>query len=449
MIATDVAMTAVVVLLLLGATAAMATRYPAQMRRWIWFAFLEYMLCAVAQMFYVRVLTEGGDAYYYAQGGAVLARGLEQSFEWAAGELGALLIQRPSAFDGVVSGAGTNTGSMFAVAAWLIFLVRGSEIAVQVLVAGLSMFGALNIFNAFHHAYPEGSPRRLFFATVLFPSVAFWTSALHKEAFCILGMGAVLAAWRAASRRQLRALLYAPLGVGLILVFRAPALPPLAAGLAAYLVFDRLKRARGADAAVLAPVYLALGIGVLALSLVFVSRVAPSLSLDQLGESVALQRNAWAQAAGGSTFADRTPVDESAGAQLAHVPLALLNSLFRPQLFDVNNPLALISAIEMTIITWLVIRGVRQHGVTGVVGRIQRSPFLLMCAVVTVVGCMFVGLVTLNFGSLARYRVPFLPFYGALVAALTDRVIVRASSPVRPVRHAEARAGRRGRTATT
>jgi hypothetical protein len=41
-----------------------------------------------------------------------------------------------------------------------------------------------------------------------------------------------------------------------------------------------------------------------------------------------------------------------------------------------------------------------------------------MCAVITLIGCALVGLVTRNFGSLSRYRVPFLPFYGALVLAL-------------------------------
>jgi hypothetical protein len=44
-----------------------------------------------------------------------------------------------------------------------------------------------------------------------------------------------------------------------------------------------------------------------------------------------------------------------------------------------------------------------------------------MCTVVTLVGCTGVGLVTLNFGSLARYRVPFLPFYGSLVLVLVTR----------------------------
>jgi hypothetical protein len=97
-------------------------------------------------------------------------------------------------------------------------------------------------------------------------------------------------------------------------------------------------------------------------------------------------------------------------------------------LFDVTNVGVLMSAVEMTVITWMTFRALRLHGIRGVLVRIQRSPFLLMSAVITVVGCAFVGLVTLNFGSLARYRVPFLPFYGALLSVLADRSLVGAGA---------------------
>jgi hypothetical protein len=114
-------------------------------------------------------------------------------------------------------------------------------------------------------------------------------------------------------------------------------------------------------------------------------------------------------------------LEQTLPAQLVRLPLALVNGLLRPQLFDVRNVFMLISALEMTTLTWMIIRILRQHGLGGTLVRIQQSPFLLMCAAITVVGCMFVGLVTLNFGSLARYRVPFLPFYGAFIAALSAR----------------------------
>jgi hypothetical protein len=417
----DVVATFLVLVTLSAVAALVASSFPRSMRPWVWFAFVEYLLCAIAQLVYSRVLVEGGDMLYYTSGGAVLAKVLDGSFSWASREMISLLLQQPSAFDTLIEGGGSNTGSMFAISAWLLYFLGGSEYAVHFLVAGLSFFAALNIYGAFSDASPTASPVRLFVATVLFPSVAFWTSALHKEAFCLIGIGALLAAWRALYRLRFRALVYAPIGLLLILLFRAPAIPPLLLGLAGYIVVERFQKSRGADTVLLGPVYLGFGLALLSLGMLAVARVSPTLALDQLGDTMAGQQKGWALSVGGSAIDQDTTMPQTLAGQVFRAPLALFNALFRPQFFDIHNVATLLSAVEMTIITWLIIRAIRQHGIGAILVRIQRSPFLLMCAVTTLVGCTFVGLVTLNLGSLSRYRVPFLPFYGALLSVITER----------------------------
>lgn len=431
----ELVMTLVVVLGLAGVVAALSVTFPRAIRPWVWLAFGEYLLCAGAQLFYSRAIVGGGDTLRYAEVGADLAKFLDAQFSWASREMLAMLLQQTSVFDTLIDSPQSNTSSMYAVVAWLVFFLGGSTYAAHVLVSGLAFLGALSIYRACARAYPEVPPRRLFVATVMFPSVAFWTAALHKEAFGLIGIGLVLAAWNAAYRRKLfRALVYAPLGLIVILLFRAPAVPPLLLGLVIYVAVERLQRTRGADTVLLGPAYLALGLGALALTMVAVTRFVPSLALDQLSETVELKQQGWALSRGGSSFeSGDAGLPQSFSAQLLRIPLALVNALFRPQLFDVNNIAALVSAIEMTAITWMILRIARHHGIGGVLVRIQKSPFLLMCTVITVVGCTFVGLVTLNFGSLARYRVPFLPFYGALVVALSP-VTAKARVPARPAR---------------
>jgi len=424
----EILATALVVIFLAGATALFSRSFPREMHRWIWIALGEYLLCATAQLLYSRVLVGGGDAYYYGEGGADLARAMDMSFRWAAEETLSLLLQQPSAFDTVVLGAGDNTGSMVAAGGFIVFLLRGSQIGAQVLVAGLSLFGALNIYRACREAYPEGSPVRLFTAIVLFPSIAFWTSALHKEAFCLIGTGALFAAWSSIrARRYFRVPFYVGIGLFLIIVFRAPALPPLLLGGVAFFVVDRIQKTRGAETTLLGPIYLALGVALLAGGMVALSRLRPELSLDRIGDAVAAKQRAWTVSGGGSSFDTDEPLALTPAQQLARAPLALVNALFRPQLFDVTNPLVLISALEMTAMSVLLVKAFRLHGFGGFFARVQRSPFMLMCFVITLVGCTFIGLVTLNFGTLARYRVPFLPFYGSLIAMLTERSSVPES----------------------
>jgi hypothetical protein len=442
----DIAMTFVAITILTGVVAILASGHPRSMRPWVWYAFVEYLVCGAGEFILNR--TEHGDASYYRDAGIQLASFLDTSFGWASREVMLLLLQQPSAFDTAILGAGSNTGSMCAAVAWIMFFVRSSEYAAQAVAAGLALCGALAIYNAFRDACPEAKPLRLFIATVMFPSVAFWTSALHKESVCLMGTGLLFAAWRAAYKRQFRALFYGPVGVVLILMFRAPALPPFLIGLVAYFVVDRLRKTRGAEATIVGPVYFALGLGMMALGMVLVSRVAPDLALDRLSTTVALQQRAWIGIEGGSNFGNADDaLAQGTAAQVLHAPLALVNALFRPQLFDVGNPLVLVSALEMTALTYFIIRAVRRERIGGILTRIQRSPFLLMCTIITVVGCTFVGLTTKNLGSLARYRVPFLPFYGALIAVLMERAAV-ADAPT-PVSRVKTRCGPRRRAAPT
>lgn len=402
-------------------TAFVALAQDRAMRAWVWLGLAEYLFCGGAQLVWMRLIVEGGDATAYTHRGVELVRFLDANFRWAAPEMISMLLQRPCAFDILIETPESNTGSMFAVATFAIFILR-SEVAAQICVAGLSFLGALSIFTACRDAYPEGKPVHLFATTVLFPSIAFWTSAMHKESFCVMGIGLLLSAWRAIAHRKFRAFLYAPLGLAMILLFRAPALPPVVLGLAVYVVLARLQKVRGADVAIVGPAYFAVALGAVALAMLAATQAMPGLRLSTLSDTLVHRQEGWAQSAGGSHIGEDTAegaLPQSLAGQLVRLPVGLLNALFRPMFFDVHNVATLLAAIEMTVIVWLVIRAIRNHGLRGLAARIQRSPFLLMCTVITIVGCGFVGLVTLNLGSLARYRVPFLPFYGALVLSLS------------------------------
>lgn len=412
----DVVLTCSITLAFALLIAKKSRAYPGAVRPWLYVAFVEYAVCGIAEYNFAV------DASRYRRVGIELAQLLDASFSWAAPELLLLLFQQPSSLDRFVVGAGTNTGSISAASAVLMFIVRGSSYAAHALVTGLSLLAAMAVFRAFRHAVPHTPPVRLFAATVLFPSIAFWTASLHKESFCLMGLGLTFQGWRTAQAAPLRAMLAGSLGLIIIALFRAPVLPPLLAGLLLYTTLTRIKRVPAARLAIAAPLYLGLSALVLAFGMLLLTRASPELALDQLTESVAEQQQAWSVTEGGSSLDIDAPIAQSAADQLASAPFALFNALLRPQLFDVTNPLVLGSAIEMTMIAWLLVQTLRTNGLRGLLSRVASSPFLLMCTVVTLIGCTFVGLTTRNLGSMARYRVPFLPFYGALLAVLTHKL---------------------------
>lgn len=426
----DVLLVGLVMIALALGTFAFWMRFPRAVRPWMLLAFIEYQACAWYQYY------NGADANGYREVGTELARFLDANFRWAAPEVLSLMLHQPSAFDINAIGPGTNTGSMCAAAAWIIFFVRGSAYAAQALVAGLAMLGAFGVFAAFHRANPDIPPFRVFLATVLFPSVAFWVAALHKEALCLMGMGLVLVGWGWLQDgvSRWRGAILAFVGLAMIGMFRPPVLAPLLLGLIAYFVLDRGRRT-GRGSVFSRPRYLVLGLVLATSGLFAVGRIAPDLALDRLVDTVATQQVGWINisngkfGAGGSAFDLEDPVERSLSGQVAQAPISFVNALFRPQFFDVHNISQGVSALEMTALTLLFVVAIRRHGFVGLVKQVNESPFLLMCAVVTLIGCTFVGLTTRNFGTLARYRVPFLPFYGMLLARLTMPMRKKANEP--------------------
>lgn len=401
-----------------------AQRMPEDQRSWVMLAFVEYMVCGGAQLLYTRVFYNGGDAIFYVEEGAQIANLIDYQWKPWAGETLSLLVQQSSAFDNLLMGSQTNTGSMTAFAAWLVYFSRGATYAPTFLSAGLAYFGSLAIYKAFREVAPDAPFLTVFVPTVLFPSVAFWTASLHKETLAIVGIGLALTAWRAFyNARFVRGVFFAAPGLALIILFRAPALPPLLLGLGIFVLLERMQKTRGPDAVLLGPVYLGLVIAMLAGGAFAITQALPGMGIENLGDQIAAQQRNWAftkATATSSLDMDDTPPD-SLGGQVTRIPLALVNALFRPQLFDVHNIGTALSAVEMTVLLVLLLNALRKNGPAKLFARVWRSPLLIMCLTTTFIGCGLVGLVTFNLGSLARYRVPFLPFYGLFISILSLR----------------------------
>jgi hypothetical protein len=88
-------------------------------------------------------------------------------------------------------------------------------------------------------------------------------------------------------------------------------------------------------------------------------------------------------------------------------PWALFSGLFRPLPGEAHGILAWIPAIENAVILILVVASLSIH-------RMQTSPYkgiVVSVLVYSFVLCVFLSLSTPNFGSLARYKVGFMPFF--------------------------------------
>ena len=93
-------------------------------------------------------------------------------------------------------------------------------------------------------------------------------------------------------------------------------------------------------------------------------------------------------------------------------------TLFRPYFWEVKNPAMAILSIESFVFFLFTIFIFLRVGPIVVLRAITSDPFLLMSLIFSIFFSFAVGFSTWNFGALARYKIPALPFYAASLILL-------------------------------
>jgi hypothetical protein len=97
-------------------------------------------------------------------------------------------------------------------------------------------------------------------------------------------------------------------------------------------------------------------------------------------------------------------------------PAAINVTMFRPYLWEVKNPLMVIAAIESLftlLFTLYVLFKVRQR-----IFKYVQTPEVVFGLIFSIAFAFGVGISTYNFGSLARYKIPFFPFYFSMLSII-------------------------------
>lgn len=102
-------------------------------------------------------------------------------------------------------------------------------------------------------------------------------------------------------------------------------------------------------------------------------------------------------------------LDGSFTGMIKLAPAAINVSLFRPYVWEVRNPLMVLSALEsllLLIFTVYILFKKRMFFFKAL-----SNPHILFCMTFSLTFAFAVGVSTFNFGTLARYKIPLLPFY--------------------------------------
>lgn len=102
-------------------------------------------------------------------------------------------------------------------------------------------------------------------------------------------------------------------------------------------------------------------------------------------------------------------LDGTLSNMISKAPQAINVTLFRPYLWEVKNPLMLLSAIEGSLLLFFflyVLFSIRKRFFSAI-----NNPDILFMLIFSIILAFAVGITSYNFGTLARYKIPLMPYF--------------------------------------
>ncbi|MER3464157.1 MAG: hypothetical protein C4329_06830 [Chitinophagaceae bacterium] len=291
----------------------------------------------------------------------------------------------------------------------------------SLLFAYLSYTGIWAMYRTFAQLYPKYT-KSFAYAFLFFPSIVVWGSGIFKDTICMFGLGwMTYATFRLFVNRDfsIKNILYLILSFYLISNIK---LYILLGFLPALMLWLLLSYSKKIEAAGLRWIVNLLFIGLtMAIAFFFMQRFANELnkfSLEKLAKTAETNRDWTNFAAGdeGSTY-DIGKIDGTLSGTLGLFPKAVAVTLFRPFPWEVRKVIVGLSAIEALVIVYFTLQMLfSKHSKK--LSTLFRDPNVLFCLAFTIIFAFAVGASSGNFGALSRYKIPCLPFYGAVLAIM-------------------------------
>lgn len=283
---------------------------------------------------------------------------------------------------------------------------------VSVYMSVVSFLGAWFLVRQINIAFPVATAPALV-AFLFFPSVTFWTSGLIKETLAMAGLYflcGILIQFCTYKKITVVNLMFAAVSVFLLWSLKYYFAGILFAIAGATIIYRLMPGTRMSDMKGGWP-YL-LWAGILIFLVGGVTFLHPNFHVDRLLEVMVTNYDAFVTFSEPGTTIIFDNLEPTLTSMLQNSPKALFSGLFRPLFFDAHNNLAVLLSIEnLALLVLSVIAGIHVRKI------FSTNVSILLCAIVVyvILLAIFITLSTPNLGTLARYRVGYLPFFVFLI----------------------------------
>jgi hypothetical protein len=317
----------------------------------------------------------------------------------------------------------TDPASFFIIRLSAVFdlLTFSSYSATAVCFSVVSFVGMWMFFLTFYRKYPQVH-WQLALASFFIPSVFFWGSGLLKDTLMMGCLGVItFEIDRIFFQKKVSIvhLLLLVLSVWCIFSVKKFILQAFIPSALLWIYLGNLKQFRSVVLkALLLPMLIAISIFSTYYSFVKIGEGDRRYAVENIAKTAqitAYDIRYWTGRDAGSGYT-LGELDGSFNSMIKLAPQAINVSLFRPYLWEVNNPLMLLSSMESLIFFILTLNLVFRYRLSAV--KSLGNPDVTFLFVFSLIFAFAVGVSSFNFGTLSRYRIPLLPFY-AVALVLT------------------------------
>jgi hypothetical protein len=304
-------------------------------------------------------------------------------------------------------------------------LAFSSYITTCLVFSMIAFWGTWKLFSMFYEMYPH-LHRQMAIACLFIPSVCFWGAGYLKDPVCIgfLGIFSYSIYEGIIKRRNvLKNILWIAFSAYVIFSIKVYIILSFAPA-AGLWVFARYRYTIKSPfiKAVIGPVMLVLGGGLGVLILTQIASVAEKYSFESMMRTSQDTQN-WlitSSKMSDGSFYTLGDIEYSLAGMIKIFPMAVNVALCRPYLWEARKPILYLSSLEGLITLYFTVRQLLKAGFFGTFKQIAGNPEVQFCLIFSIIFAFAVGFTSFNFGALARYKIPFMPFYYIALFILSD-----------------------------
>lgn len=330
-----------------------------------------------------------------------------------------------------------NTYMVIRIAAFLGLFSGNSFWATSVFFAAISFTGAWAMYRVFTDWYPT-LYRPMAYAVFAMPSVFFWGSGLMKDTIALGCLGWLLYALNQVFIKKKKLIISVVL-VLLTIYLIGELKAYIAVGFAPAAVYWIISYNLGSlPENRLRAFVVIMGLVALGFYAYWFSDNLVALFLKFFGKFVemAIGFQSWH----GFLFEQQGQSGYSLG-EMEFTPLGILSkfpaavnvALFRPYLYESSSAMILITALESTFMMLFTLYVLLKVGILRTLRFAFGCPEIALCFIFALLFAFAVGFSSYNFGALARYKIPCLPFYAASLIMILHRHRLAKAETVAPI----------------